>query len=249
MRLTDRIHLVGGGSWGGAGLSPNPDCHVYLVDGGDALALIDAGSGVPGSREAIWQKTEEAGFDPGAIEAVLVTHMHGDHMGGVNGVVEELGAVAYGSSETCDALITGDEQASAVALARDAGIYPLDFALTPTGQAHALTDGQPVEIGDVEFTAVATPGHCAGHVSYVLDDGNRRDLFSGDAVFYRGRVRVQAIPDCNPRAMATSLTRLSELRDLAGLLPGHGAFTLQDAGRHLAAAAEVCKTLRLPPEL
>jgi hypothetical protein len=76
VRLTDRIHLVGGGSWGGAGLSPNPDCHVYLVDGGDALALVDAGSGVPGSWAAIGRAVADAGFALEQVEGGVLDAPH-----------------------------------------------------------------------------------------------------------------------------------------------------------------------------
>lgn len=44
MRLTQDVALVGGGN-AGFGLSAPLDCHVYLLDGGDELALVDAGVG------------------------------------------------------------------------------------------------------------------------------------------------------------------------------------------------------------
>ena len=56
--LTPRLHRVGG-----ADLTHPLDCHVYLVDGGDELALVDAGAG-PGA-EAIVAAVRGAGFDPG----------------------------------------------------------------------------------------------------------------------------------------------------------------------------------------
>ena len=51
MRLTPDVCLVGGGMFG-FGLTSPGDCHVYLLDGGDELVLIDAGiGGVAGDPE------------------------------------------------------------------------------------------------------------------------------------------------------------------------------------------------------
>ena len=45
MKLLDGVHLVGSGSLG-FGLTDDYDCHVYLLDGGDELALVDVGAGM-----------------------------------------------------------------------------------------------------------------------------------------------------------------------------------------------------------
>jgi len=47
VKLTDDVYLVGGGDYG-FNLTHRLDCHVYLIDGGDELALVDAGFG-PGT--------------------------------------------------------------------------------------------------------------------------------------------------------------------------------------------------------
>ena len=86
MRLTPRVHLVGSGATG-ADLSNSYDCHVYLVDGGGPLALIDAGVGL--EPELILANVRAAGFDPAAIETIALTHAHADHGGGA-GPLHEL---------------------------------------------------------------------------------------------------------------------------------------------------------------
>ena len=47
MKLTDDVYLVGGGDYG-FNLTHRLDCHTYPIDGGDELALVDAGFG-PGT--------------------------------------------------------------------------------------------------------------------------------------------------------------------------------------------------------
>ena len=51
MRLTENIYLVGGGDYG-LNLSHRLDCNTYVIDGGDELALVDAGFG-PGTEEIV----------------------------------------------------------------------------------------------------------------------------------------------------------------------------------------------------
>jgi len=79
MQVADRIHLVGSGSYG-FGLSDPYDCHIYLIDGGSELALIDIGAGMGAAQ--IVDNIRAEGLDPGRIGHIICTHAHGDHAGG-----------------------------------------------------------------------------------------------------------------------------------------------------------------------
>ena len=79
MQITDRIYLVGSGRMG-FDLTDALDCHVWLLDGGDAYALVDAGAGR--DVDQILDRVREDGLDPGRIGTVLLTHAHADHSGG-----------------------------------------------------------------------------------------------------------------------------------------------------------------------
>ena len=74
--------MVGGGVTNAFGLSDDPDCHVYLIDGGDELALIDCGMAYGDSLERILGNVRAEGLDPARITKVIVTHYHMDHAGG-----------------------------------------------------------------------------------------------------------------------------------------------------------------------
>ena len=193
MKLTRSIYLVGGGVWGGMGLSPGPDCNVYLLDGGDALALVDTGSGTPASVDAICAQIEADGFDPARIGTVLLTHMHGDHAGGAARFAELTGAVVRGSALTADVLARGDEEASSVRLAREAGVFPADFELRPLAGIETVAAGDVITVGRLTVEAVDTPGHCDGHVSFVVRSEGRADLLAGDAV--RGPAQAEEEAD------------------------------------------------------
>src|SRR5687768_12225072 len=82
VRLTPDIALVGSGAFGFDLTSPG-DCHVYLIDGGDELALVDAGcGGAIGDTELILRTARADGFDLDKVSRLLLTHYHFDHMGG-----------------------------------------------------------------------------------------------------------------------------------------------------------------------
>ena len=88
MKLMDSVYMVGSGT-AGFSMTNAFDCTVYLVDGKDELALIDAGVGV--QPERIIKQIERDGFAPAQIGKILLTHGHGDHAGG-----------AYALSKACD---------------------------------------------------------------------------------------------------------------------------------------------------
>ena len=78
MRLTEHVYLVGGGLLG-FGLSDDFDCHVYLIDGGSEMALVDAGAGI--TIEPILRNIAFDGLDPARLRNILLTHAHADHAG------------------------------------------------------------------------------------------------------------------------------------------------------------------------
>src|SRR5680860_915651 len=79
VRITDEVYVVGGGVANAFGLSDDPDCHVYLVDGGDELALIDCGMASGDSPRRILDNVRAEGLDPAKIGKIIVTHYHMDH--------------------------------------------------------------------------------------------------------------------------------------------------------------------------
>jgi len=79
MRLTARIFLVGSG-YNGFAMTDPYDCHVFLIDGKDELAILDVGAGM-GVPEIV-ENIRYDGFDPGQIRHMILSHAHGDHAGG-----------------------------------------------------------------------------------------------------------------------------------------------------------------------
>src|SRR5262249_18816294 len=129
MKLSERIHLVGSGAMG-FDLTDPLDCHVYLIDGGDELALIDAGAGV--GAEAIVENVRAGSLDPAGIRHLILTHGHGDHAGGAAKLRRLLDEpFVYMSGVTAAALRTGDEKVLSLDVAKQAGVDPGDHILGP----------------------------------------------------------------------------------------------------------------------
>lgn len=135
----------------------------------------------------------EALADGAPVAAIVLTHRHPDHAGGVGRFVELTGAPVHAADPS---LATGT---------------------TP------LTDGTVIEEAGVELEVVATPGHTSDSVSLLLtgpgSDGTA--LLSGDTILGRGTT-VIAHPDGALGPYLDSLRRIAELPAGTPLLPGHG---------------------------
>lgn len=245
MRLTRDVALVGGGNLG-FNLSAPLDCHVYLLDGGDELALVDAGVGdVAGDSSAILANIAEDGFDPGRISRLLLTHYHADHAGGAAELREHLGLTVHGSELTASALAAGDEDAISLPFAKAAGFYPADYRFRACPAAADLSERRPFRVGRLTVTPFATPGHCRGHVSLLVEGGDRRYLIGGDLIFFGGTIIAQNIPDCSIQEYAASARKMADV-PFDALLPGHLSISLRDGKRHVDRAAAAFNQLMIP---
>src|SRR5687768_14359550 len=248
VRITDEVYIVGGGVANAFGLSDDPDCHIYLVDGGDELALIDCGMADGDSLERILGNVRAEGLDPGMITKVIVTHYHMDHAGGAARFRERLGVDVVAPADAATALRTGDERAVALDVAKAAGFYAADYRFEPVEVAQEVREGDRIPVGNLTLEVFETPGHCDGHVSLLMRGRERSYLFAGDAVFSGGRVVLQNIHDCSIQKSAESIAKLAQI-EFDALLPGHAAICLDGGMRHVAIAHAACQSLFVPKNL
>jgi glyoxylase-like metal-dependent hydrolase (beta-lactamase superfamily II) len=243
VKLADRIYLIGSGSLG-FGLTDDFDCHVYLIDGGDELAVVDAGAGM--GVPQILQIVREHGFEPGRVRHLLLTHAHGDHAGGAARLRAAFGSPRVYMHAACAPFLReGDERAISLVDAKRAGAYPDDYRFERCAVDVELVEGQRVTVGDLQLETIETPGHSRGHVSYRMRHAGRTVLFGGDLVFFGGKILLQNTWDCDLRAHLDSLIKL---RDAAidVLLPGHLTFSLKNGQRHIDAALKIIDGLLVP---
>ena len=229
----------------GIGLSDDYDCHVYLIDGGQELGLVDAGGGM-GVPE-ILDHIRNDGFDPARVRHLILTHAHGDHAGGAARLVEALGGPrVYMHADSAAFVRDGNAEAVYLPQAIEAGIYPADYRFEACPVDVDLHEGDTISIGELTLRAIDTPGHCSGHMSFMMGHGGRNFFFGGDLVFFGGTILLQNIPDCDLQAQIQSLKKM---RDAAVdvFLPGHLTFSLRNGQRHIDAALKIIDGLLVPP--
>lgn len=237
MRITDRIHLIGSGE---PDLMPTDpiDSQIYLIEAPGGHVVIDGGAGR--SVDAILANVVADGLDPSDIDLLLITHAHGDHAGAGPAWRARLPGLRIGASpEVAAWLETADEEATSVDRAKRTGIYPPDYGLTPCEIDLRLADGTTLDIGEgARLTVVATPGHSAGHIAFLLEElgtDRRRATFTGDALFPGGLILLQDTWDCDLEASLRSVERLAAL-DADDMMAGHLAPSIGDARAHAAIA-------------
>jgi len=118
MKILENVYLVGSGQ---IGLSHPFDCHIYLVDGVDELALIDSGAGV--DVDLILSNIERDGLDPGRIKKIIITHYHADHSGGCKEIKDRTSARVYIHQHGAELVEKGEEEEMGLAVAKKSGFY------------------------------------------------------------------------------------------------------------------------------
>jgi glyoxylase-like metal-dependent hydrolase (beta-lactamase superfamily II) len=139
-----------------------------LVKDGDRVVLIDTGAGGQmGVQSRLMASLRTAGVEPGQVTDILISHAHGDHIGGLvaNGaLVFPNATIRLSIPEWTD-------------LQNEAALAELVRLITPRVQAFA--PGSKVTPG---ITAVSLDGHTAGHSGYEIVSGEDRLLYIGDAM-------------------------------------------------------------------
>jgi len=148
------------------------------------------------------------------VEAILLTHAHFDHIGGVDHLRKKYGCPVYLHPAEKDWLGDAAKNGSA----RWADVTP-PIATDPA--EHGLADGQELELIGATFRVLHTPGHSPGSVGFLVGDL----LFAGDALFRRSVGRTD-LPGGSQEQLSRSIReKLYILPDDTLVLPGHGPET------------------------
>lgn len=167
------------------------NCYLVWDAGRDDCVLIDPGYMPEEILGVVRQKGKH-------ISAILLTHGHFDHVGGVRKIAAETGCKVYLRPEekTMPPEMTAGE------------LYCTDFY------------GESVTEAGLTFRVLPTPGHTPGSVCLICRDA----IFSGDTLFAGSCGRTD-FPGSDPKEMVSSLQKLASLSEDYDVFPGHGEAT------------------------
>ncbi|MDP5358934.1 MAG: MBL fold metallo-hydrolase, partial [Paracoccaceae bacterium] len=135
-----------------------------VLNTGSEVILFDTGTNAAGIVSAL----NGAGYTPEQVTHVVITHMHGDHIGGLT---DDNGAETF----TNAAYVTGqaefDHWAGAENEGFEAKVRPLAERFTFLGDGGAVRGG---------VTAMAAFGHTPGHMGYMLESGGKQLFLMAD---------------------------------------------------------------------
>ena len=160
------------------------DNYIYLCQCEQVSALIVD----PGDGTAALHALKKQGLD---LAAVLATHHHFDHIGGINQLKRKTG---------CE--IVGPDQYRISSIDR------------------VVKDGDVINLAGVTIQVISTPGHTSTSVCYYVQPSESRVgiVFTGDTLFRGGCGRLI---ECDAKRMWDSIQKISRLPDDTLVYPGH----------------------------
>lgn len=193
--------------------------YVIAPESGGPAVVVDA----PPDPEGVGNLLARHDLTP---VAVLVTHGHIDHVGGIDGLTTP-NVRAYLHPDDVNMARHPGEQLRALL---GSSIGTVDGDLIET-DFQDLSDDQILSLAGVDFDVLHTPGHTPGHCCFHVGDAGV--LFSGDQLF-QGSIGRTDLPGGSYETLMESMAnRILPLPDETAVLPGHGPTTTLAAERML----------------
>jgi glyoxylase-like metal-dependent hydrolase (beta-lactamase superfamily II) len=155
----------------------NTGSKLIAIDTGNGLGAFRATKGLVGQARG---NMLAAGIDPNKIDMVIISHFHGDHIGGLK---NPDGSLAFPHAEikvpALEWAFWTDESNASKANSFNSAWFPgaKQMLAGLADKVSKYEDGQELAPG---ITALATPGHTPGHMSFVVASGSKHILVQTD---------------------------------------------------------------------
>lgn len=166
------------------------NCYIIYDEETKIAAITDPGY----TPEKVLAKLDELGL---TLDAILLTHGHFDHVGGVKEIVAATGCRVF----------VNEVETSMPAYMTAGQLYFTD----------TYDEGSEFDVGPMHFHVLSTPGHSPGSVCLICEDA----MFTGDTIFCGSCGRTDC-PGGSWTQILASLKKLAELPGDYNLYPGHG---------------------------
>ncbi|ASN84336.1 MBL fold metallo-hydrolase [Pectobacterium versatile] len=160
--------------------------NAYLVNTGKHLILIDTGNGKQSNPTVgkVLPNLIAAGYKPEQVDTVLMTHLHGDHFGGLvqDNKLNYPNATVYVSQPETDFWLSPDNLKSAPEN-RKAAFQRVQSTFDVIRKENKLkTFPAPQAVLLPGITAIPSPGHTPGHTSFLIESEGKKLLAWGDII-------------------------------------------------------------------
>lgn len=194
--------------------------NAFLVNTGSKLVLVDTGAGglFGPTLGGLVASLKAAGYQPEQVDDVVITHMHGDHVGGLSAGGKPVfpNATLHADQHDADHWLSKANLDKAPADMKDSFQGPMD-AVNPyiaAGHFKAITGNGEIVPG---VSSRATYGHTPGHTVYVVESQGQKLVLIGDMIhvgavqFPHPEVTIQFDSD----SKAAQAQRATVFRELA----------------------------------
>lgn len=179
---------------------PATHTNCYLIYTSDELLIVDPGSPYEDEQQELAAHVNDLLAEGRTVREIVLTHVHPDHVGGVNALRAQLG----GDVNVAAHRMTAEPLSGSVKVDR------------------LIEDGETIELKgspSISLLAMHTPGHARGHLCFY--EARTGTLISGDNIVGLGTVLIDP-PEGNMIDYLASLERMRDLPNLSVIFGGHG---------------------------
>jgi hydroxyacylglutathione hydrolase len=189
------------------------NCYIVGSSSSNEGMIIDPG----GDAEVIMRTVQQVEL---SISVIVITHAHVDHVGALREVQQKTKA-QFAVHEAEKGFVFSTPMRMLTSL----GVSPVK---SPPKPDTLLKDGDMIDLGDLHFRVLYTPGHSSGGICL----SGHGVVFSGDTLFNSGVGRTDFPGMSHERLMKSIREKLMVLPDETIVYPGHGpATTIGDERR------------------